>query len=130
MTVEFHAFDDGVGALLPSMTTLVPSEFHGQLGNYTLRRDADDLIYNYQSEFGGYRHAYAFGVLLKGNMDCGCILSRRYTYISPHVAVTGKWPNNYRKIDFRAAELCKLIGKQLGEQFECDSKSYVLWRRA
>ena len=109
--------------LVMSRSLLV--EYQGRLAVYSMLRDSDEVIYNYQPEAYGFKHVYVFEMVLTGHARCSCDRSNRICFVRKHNPSEGAWPVHYRVNDFCAAELIEL----LRGQYQCCYHSYALMRR-
>lgn len=101
-----------------------PDIINGVLGQYYQLRQNEEIIFNYQPEANGFRHAYLLTYVRKGHEHCGCMRGRRLEYFMLHNPQTGTWPNNFRVTEMCAGEL----QDYLGDDYRLWLRSYVLIR--
>ena len=63
------------------MSFSLTSEYRGRLGDYSMLRDSDEVIYDYEPEPYGFRHVYVFVVVLTDHATCSCDRSNRISFV-------------------------------------------------
>ena len=107
------------------MSSSLPAEYRGRLGDYSMLRDSDEVIYDIEPEAHGFRHVYVLVVVLTGHATCSCDRSNRISFVRWHNSSEGAWLVHHSVNDFCALELIEM----LGGHYQCCCHSYALMRR-
>ena len=92
------------------MSSLLSFEYRGYLGDYSMLRKSDEVMYDYEPETHGFRHVYVFVLVPTDHATCSCDRSNRIRFVRWHNASEGAWPVHRSVNDFCALELIEMLG--------------------